>query len=399
MIPARTRQRTMIPTRTTCQGMVWLLDGVSEITLCDCDGDLREALTEHPAVTVCKAAAQQTDLRGDDSRAGVFQPLRTLETGLDLYPVDRDGEDIPLSATSISTLVSYPFDFVAERRLHLRDRSDLGLPDLTLTQGTVAHYVFEKLMEDSGGDIAAMRRMLAQDSFGDRVLDAAGKRGAILLLREHRTLFFNFRETVRKSIGVLLDILDRCHITPLSSEEPIDERLDFARITGSVDFCAETKDKKLVVIDFKYSSGRLYIDSLKENESVQLELYAECLSRKRGRPVVAKAYYFFPVNQLHTDDSNGVFSGDNVFPHRIRETATSLSDRIRNSVRTRRDQLSAGILEVEEKCPLEEIEYHLRAGDGSLLDIPASGKKNERVKATNPFVSPAKFPILKNIIR
>ena len=147
------------------------------------------------------------------------------------------------------------------------------------------------------------------------------------------------------------------------------------------------------------SSGSLPLPQPIMERMKELDFCGYVERTKMGRPVVAKAYYFFPVNQLHTDDSNGVFSGDNVFPHRIRETATSLSDRIRNSVRTRRDQLSAGILEVEEKCPLEEIEYHLRAGDGSLLDIPASGKKNERVKATNPFVSPAKFPILKNIIR
>ena len=65
----------------------------------------------------------------------------------------------------------------------------------------------------------------------------------------------------------------------------------------------------------------------------------------------------------------------------------------------RRTQLKKGRLEMEEGAPLDEIEYHNAAKDGSLIDIPATGKKDCKVKAASPFVNPTKYPILKNSIK
>ncbi len=394
------------------------LGKVGRIELCACDFDRNEALEEHPAVTLCKPAAhkagKEMDMRtaAGGSTTSVFSPLRTLETGVDLYPKARNekGEvtkdDTALSATSIETLISYPFDFVMDKKLRFKDLSSIQLSNLTLTQGTVAHYVFEKLLEDSEGSIPKMRALLQEDVFYTRVDAAAGEKGEILFRPENRTLFAHFKETVRKSIGVLLDILENSGLTPKKSELKLNEELDgLSRITGSVDFYAETKGGDVVVIDFKYSKGSHYIEKLKEDRSVQLEIYAEGLTKKTGRPVVARAYYFFPINLLYTDDTTGFFLDPDgrpfpgVIPLKKKAGLPPLSRRIRSSVDQRRTQLKKGRLEMEEGAPLDEIEYHNAAKDGSLIDIPATGKKDCKVKAASPFVNPTKYPILKNSIK
>ena len=394
------------------------LGKVGRIELCACDFDRNEALEEHPAVTLCKPAAhkagKETDMRpaAGGPTTSVFSPLRTLETGVDLYPKARNenGEetkdDTALSATSIETLIGYPFDFVMDKKLRFKDLSSLQLSNLTLTQGTVSHHVFEKLLKDSEESIPKMRALLQENVFYSRVEDAAAEKGEILFQPENRTLFAHFKDTVRKSIGVLLDILENSGLTPKKSELKLNDELDgLSRITGSVDFFAETKGGDVVVIDFKYSKGSHYIEKLKEDRSVQLEIYAEGLSKKTGRPVVARAYYFFPINLLYTDDTTGLFLDPEgrpfpgVIPLKKKAGLPPLSQRIRSSVDLRRKQLKNGRLEMEEGAPLDEIEYHNAAEDGSLIDIPSTGRKDCKVKAPSPFASPTKYPILKNSIK
>ena len=382
------------------------LNKVKTIELCACDFDCTEALAEHPAVTLCKPNAKEEDYHASgDSTPSIFKPLRTIETEVDLYPrresakdEEEKKKDTKLSPTSIESLISYPFDFVMKYKLHFQDTSSLHLPDLNLTQGTVAHYVFQKMLEDSDGTIQSMRAMLEEAAFDERASEAAKARGAILLLKENRTLFVHFKETIRKSIGVLLDILEASGLKSMKSEESLDDSLGAFDITGSVDFHAETKSDQIVVIDFKYSGGKSYIEKLDEDKAIQLEIYAESLEKKLHKAVVAKAYYFFPINQLHTDDESGFFQGFGIFRHKKKENETTLSNRIWNSVVVRREQLKNGVLEMEEGADLDKIEYHkqveqnrLIKGKG-LIDIPAK----DNIKF---FHTPIKYPILKDSIK
>lgn len=381
--------------------MVSRLGQVGRIVLCTCDFDCEDALEEHPAVTLCKSSVKEKDMRpAADSPTSIFKRLRTIETGVNLFPKEKkEGgreEDISLSATSIESLIAHPFDFVMSKTLGFRDLSSLQLSDLTPTQGTVAHYVFERMLEDAHQSVGSMRAMLEKDVFEKRIEKAAEEKGAILLQPELRTLFSHFKDTVRESIKALLDILDASGLTPVNSEEPLNQDLDVSHVTGSVDFYAETKDGEIVVIDFKYSKGKTYIEKLEKDKSVQLEIYAQGLEDKLHRPVVARGYYFFPINQLHTDDDKGYFRmGKGVFLHKKAKCAYSLKDRIENSVAVRKEQLEAGTLEMEEGAPLEEIDYHMKAADGSLIDIPA----DKKAKACSPFVKPTKYPILKDFIK
>ena len=391
--------------------MVDLLGKVDEIVLFTCDFDGAEALVEHPAVTICKQAApdSEKDLPPkikSSPTSSIFQKSGTLYTGVDLYPKDGD-KDRGLSATSTETLIGFPFDFVMDKTLGYKDITSLRLSDITPTLGTVAHLVFQRMLEESDNkSIDEMKAMLKAD-FDERVEKAAMEKGEILLLPENKTLLNNFKRTLQKSIGVLLDILKDSNLKPVISEETLKGTLEgFADITGSVDFHAELPDGNIVVIDFKYSKGKSYIEKLEEDKAIQLEFYAEGLEemwKKEGKKVVARAYYFFPINQLHTDDESGIFSEmvTGVVLHRKEKNDTPLSDRIRNSKKYRQAQLEKGTLEIEEGTPLEEIDYHKKVEVCHLIDIPKSDKKidGSDVKANSPFANPTKYPILKNAIK
>ena len=399
--------------------MVDLLGKVDEIVLFTCDFDCAEALVEHPAVTACKQATPDSEkdmrkilsesLGGTDQNVpinSIFNKLGTIETGIDLYPKEEK-KDRKLSATSTETLIGFPFDFVLDKTLGFKDLTSLKMSDITPTLGTVAHLVFQRMLEDSQAKSIQEMKSMLETNFEERVDDAARERGEILLLPENTTLRNNFKRTIKKSINVLLDILEASNLKPVISEESLNESLDgFADITGSVDFHAELPDGNIVVIDFKYSRGKSYIEKLEEDKAIQLELYAEGLEekwKKENKKVVARAYYFFPINQLHTDDESGIFSENvnGVVLHRKEKNDTPLSDRIRNSKKYRQAQLEKGTLEIEEGTPLEKIDYHNKVEVCHLIDIPKSDKKidGSDVKANSPFANPTKYPILKNVIK
>ena len=382
--------------------MATLLAMVKEIDLCVCDFDCGEPLGEHPAVTLCKDAAKKEDLHDMhviSSTTSTFAPLHTAEIGVDLFPKQDDEQDLHLSATSMETLFGYPFDFVMEKTLGFMDISTLQLSDIILTQGTVAHYVFEHMLKDSGGSIGKMRDMVG-NSFEERMITAAKEKGEILFQPENQTLFYSFKETLRKSINVLLDILEESRLQPIACEEPLNGDLPgIGHITGSVDFYAETEHGEIVVIDFKYSNGSQYIKKLVEDCSVQLEVYAEGLQKKLGKIVVDRGYYFFPLNQLHTYNESGVFKGSGVVPYTRPKTKHPLEKRIQDSVAFRKTQLRQGTLEMEEGTPLDEIAYQKQAlADKNLIDLPKD-PKNSKIKASSPFATPTKYPILKNAIK
>lgn len=390
--------------------MVDLLGKVDEIVLFTCDFDGAEALVEHPAVTVCKQAAPNSEKEMPKIKSSptnsIFNKLGTIETGIDLYPKDEK-KDRKLSATSTETLIGFPFDFVLDKTLCFKDLTSLKMSDITPTLGTVAHLVFQRMLEDSQAKSIQEMKSMLETSFEERVDEAARERGEILLLPENTTLRNNFKRTIKKSLNVLLDILEASNLKPVISEESLNESLDgFADITGSVDFHAELPDGNIVVIDFKYSRGKSYIEKLEKDNAIQLELYAEGLEekwKKDNKKVVARAYYFFPINQLHTDDESGIFSENvnGVVLHRKKKNDTPLSDRIRNSKKYRQDQLVKGTLEIEEGTPLDEINYHKDVTNRHLIDIPKADKKidDKEVKANSPFTNPTKYPILKNSIK
>lgn len=392
--------------------LVQLLGKVKKIELCACDFDCDDALEEHPAVTICKQAdkkvRKEVDMRDSVERftSGIFTPSITLDTGTDMYPKrkgsngEETSEDMPLSATSIETLIGFPFDFALSKKLEFQDLSSLLMPEMTPTQGTVAHYVFERMLKDTGGDIPKMRSLLQEEVFTKRVDEAAKEKGEILFLPENRTSLFHFKDTVRTSIGTLLDILKDSGLSPKDSEVKLNEELDgISLISGSVDFYALTRKGEIVVIDFKYSKGTDCTEKLKQDKSVQLEIYSEALQKKLKKNAVAKAYYFFPANMLCTDDESGLFKGKGVVPIKKEKKPAPLADRIRNSISFRKEQLTSGILEMGEGSPLEDIDYHNKAMDGNMIDIPSTGGKDNKVKKTSPFATPTKYPILKDFIK
>ena len=364
--------------------MVDRLNAAAEVTLCESSYDRGEALREHPAVTLFRKAGapeRRIDPKAWNGPVSSFTPRLDIDMSMDMLGTFSRTE----SPTSIEKLTEYPFDYYLEDFLGLRDASAAALKDESLTLGLVAHLVFRELVEDGHFDMAEITAILNRpadgedDPFIDRVRRAATKVGAPLLLPSSTTLFRSFCATLRKSMDVLLDVLKRNGLTPFRCEEPFDVDLggELGKVRGSVDFIAKTAAGDLVIIDFKYSTGRYYIEKLREDTSVQLEVYSLAMEKKYGLRVAATGYWLFKLNELHTCSS--LLAGPHVIVEPKKANPVPLRQRIEKSMLFRRDEFRSGHFEILEGYEVMGTPYYGATDTMGLLALPVEGK-NKPVK-------------------
>lgn len=326
-----------------------LLSKAEKVTLVRSQYDCGAPLEEHPAVTLAKkmnvSEVAMEEARWNGRMEPRYQKAQFL-MGEDVLGKFHRIE----SPSSIEGLMENPDDYYLNYMLKLQDISSTTFADIMPTRGTVAHLVFETMMKDSDRDIARMRSMTEVGEFQRRVVDAASRKGPMLLMGENEVDFADFVETLRESITVLLDILDKNGLKPWASEykfDGVDVGLDDP-VRGSVDFIAENGAGEFVIIDFKYprNKGSYYVDKLKKDSSVQLELYSRAVSAKEGRNVIATAYYLFPLKELHTCFDTVFSRGDGVVIEKAAASDTSLFDRIVEGMDARRTEMKGGEIEI-----------------------------------------------------
>lgn len=323
-----------------------LLSRVDDIILVRSEYDCGEALREHPAVTLALQAGISEKACPSPEYAGQQHPIESRDSfkmGQDVLGKFMRRE----SVSSIEELIDNPADYYLEYVLKLKDIKDLTLADVIPARGLVAHLAFENLMKDGNKDVKQMLALVNAQDFPERVRAAAACKGANLLLGENEVDFEGFVVTLKESFNVLLDILDKNDFEPCETEFSLVDKTGkgvdlggaIGEVAGFVDLVAKKKgENNYVVIDLKYpkGSGSYYIDKLKKDESIQLEIYSRALT-KLGKPVVGTAYYLMPLKELHTCDAD-IFPegrGKGVFLEKKKPAKSVTSDlvtRINNGI-------------------------------------------------------------------
>lgn len=334
-----------------------LLSRVDDIILVRSEYDCGEALREHPAVTLALQAEIPEKVCSSPEYAGPLHPIVSRESflmGQDVLGKFKRRE----SVSSIEELIDNPADYYLEYVLKLKDIKDLALADIIPARGLVAHLAFENLMKDGNKDVKQMLHLVNAKDFPERVRVAAACKGANLLLGENEVDFEGFVVTLRDSFNVLLGILESSGLEPCETEFSLVDKNDkganlggaIGEVAGFVDLVAKKKgENNYVVIDLKYpkGSGSYYIDKLRKDESIQLEIYSLALA-KLGKPVVATAYYLMPLKELHTCYAGTIFLGKGVIPEKKKSVTPDLKTRINDRIGDSRAYFQAGDIPLKE---------------------------------------------------
>lgn len=336
----------------------------------------------------------------------VYQPELAYEIG----PVNYKGRKE--SNTSIDTLINYPFNYVMDYVALLPTPDDDQLKNPHTTIGLVAHHFFQHVIEDSHHDLTEMRR-LTEEEFDKRLETAIDVTGLILRLDENATALNNFRSHLRESMMALIDIMEKKELTPVGCEIDFPEKKEDAldldeigRFGARIDFVLKNKNDQYVIFDFKWSYSNRFAEKLKEDLSIQLELYRQSvMATYPDKTVAGVGYYMMPKKQLITTDFDEI-ADMSLIKHIDKPAVTvTLGKRIQHSYDFRIKEIQKGHIEEAETMDIYKVEdcYYTHQEDANkemcplAVEIKEEGKKNAKeivsiIKKSEYIFRPSKKP-------
>lgn len=296
------------------------------------------------------------------------------------------------SNTSIDTLINYPFNYVMDYVALLPSPDDEQLKNPHTTIGLVAHHFFQHIIEDGQHDTSKMRK-LVEEEFDQRLKTAIDVTGLILRLDENATALSNFRSHLRESMLALFDIMEVLTLTAVGCEIDFPEKKDDAleleeigRFGARIDFVLKNESDQYVIFDFKWSYSNRFADKLKDDLSIQLDLYRQTLETTYpGKAVAGVGYYMMPKKQLVTADFDEI-PNKNLIKHIEKPVAAvKLDKKIQHSYDFRMKEIRNGHIEEAETMDILKVSdcyyTHQDDQDKELCPLPVDIKSKGKGKA------------------
>jgi hypothetical protein len=329
-----------------------------------------------------------------------FQPVKALELDCIDYPGRKE------SNSSLDTLIQLPFNYLMEYVAKLPVPDDEQLNNLYITTGLVAHHFFEHVTKDAltkdPKRPLAIMESLVRSEFGERLEAAIDATGLIMRLPENSSSLEQFKTQLKKSILTLIEIMQVKDWTPVGCEMEFPGNATGPLMLNTIgdfgariDYLAKDKEGNHVIIDFKWSYGKSYIEHLKNNTAIQLELYRQTVLKTYGKPVAGVAYYLMPACQLVTSDFAEI-PNSRLICHIDKDNNNNLYLQIQNSYEFRMNEIRRGHIEEAEMmvvsddpngyydnikpkdlCPLNVDEKYV--GRGKTREFDRAIKKSEQI--------------------
>ncbi|MBR4392031.1 MAG: PD-(D/E)XK nuclease family protein [Bacteroidales bacterium] len=265
------------------------------------------------------------------------------------------------SYSSLDELIQRPFDYVMDYILHLKEYGKAAMADMDTVKGTVAHAYVEKLTEEGQRCVSSMRQ-IHNTRFVEIVSYLAETQGAILLLEENDLEFKRLKSLLKKSVDVLLDIIEKNNLTIVGAEQHYDANLPvIGKMTAYIDYVLTDNNGDYVIVDFKWSESKTYQTKLEQNDALQLAVYRAVLEQhlkdtSDPHRVSFMGYFVLPRHTLYT-----VY--DSLRPQKgsievvEAESNSDLMQLAANSYTYRMNQLKAGLIEEGEGMELADLQY------------------------------------------
>ena len=330
------------------------------------------ALTaEHPLMVELRSKASFTPRPAAKLLEGLLKEgtYRTPGVPEKEYAVRPDifmGVDIPKSeggirkyaesATSIQTLILYPFDYVMRYVLGMRPYGEAELQDVNTVKGKVAHLYVQSLVERADKNVDRMTAVHAA-SFDEMIRACAEASGAVLLLEENGIEYLRFKKTLRESVDHLLDLLRRNTLSVEGTEVELKTDLPvIGHFIAYVDLLLKDSRGNHVIFDLKWNEGSYYYRKVESGNILQLAMYREAVQRVLGGKVSFMGYWVFPKHQIVTFEGCIADSHEDIQTYPA--SGRDIFKEVCNSYTFRMKQLKRGFIEEGETFPLEEIDYY-----------------------------------------
>ena len=298
------------------------------------------------------------------------------------------------SYSSITNLIENPFDYVMEKHCNFSMSGEAAMGEVYTTKGTVAHAIIEELFNPKHGGTAADIKKQIDTRFEDVCNQKILENGGILLQKENKADTDSFRALMKECVNRLQHFIEINNLTVKACEQSHNnvELAEFnacgINFIGYIDMVLEDASGEPVIFDFKYSGGsKKYKEMLRENRSMQLELYNALVKHSLGRNQLncRRAYVLLPEVKVITPNA---FEGDHYYIRCDRRQA-SLINEMRNSYLYRKNQIINGEVEDGEYIELDKLDYYSQIEEKALVPLGKDDKAS--YKAANKYSNYASF--------
>lgn len=363
-----------------------------KVTLVSSSYYQNQKMAEHPIIAELKMR------RGDElkiSEGTVNVPLsqakdiHRIEPSL-MYKIDKiEYQGRNESNTSIDTLINYPFDYTVHYIARLGEMSTNEIGSVKKITGLVAHSFIESLVESVSGlpepeRISTMSQLLDQE-YDTRLEKAVNSTGLSLLLKENEVEYNNLHFQLRRSIEVLITIMQKQQLVPIGCEIKYEEPLGDVINEFNARIDMELKDKQghSIIFDFKWSYSNYYGNKIKDGKAIQLELYRKELEQQ-GKNVSAVGYYLLPKCVLETSDYPTLKDDKGrIIIHHIKpaQENADIFSLVQNSVRQRLEEIRDGEIEEGEGMDITNLPYSQKIiRQNNMLKVGTSSQKADSIK-------------------
>ena len=304
--------------------------------------------------------------------------------------------------SSLEQLVYNPFDYLFSTIAGISSYGNSALPDIYQVHGSLAHAVIENLfnkkegVEESGTPSYIKKNI--KKNFDKVFEEMVNAKGAILLLKENILNLENYKNQVFVCVNALVKVLEENQLSVLACEPWLENsQMNFPYdigIGGYADMILLDKKNNPLVFDFKWSPGRenKFKKIIKENKSIQLELYKYLTKEVAQSNAKAVAYVILPDVTLVSDKN---FIGDNTIKVLVDNADEELLPKVKNSYRYRRSQIESGFVEEATGFTPDMIAYARDTEKENLIPLDF-GDKKALAKAPKAFAQYDFFKQKKN---
>lgn len=316
-----------------------------------------------------KLTAQQLSPVQHDMEEKPVEAVSTKQAEYQLNSFDykRDSE----SYSSLDELIQRPFDYVMDYILRLREYGKAAMDDMDTLKGHLAHAYVEMLTEEGRHNLSSMRQ-IHTSQFDEKLAFLTETKGALLLLEENELDYKRFKSLLKKSVDVLLNIIEQNSLTIVGSEQKYEAEIPvIGKMNATIDFVLKDLSGDYVIIDFKWNQGQTYKRKLEENDELQLAVYRAVLEQYLkdtgdNHKVSFMGYYVLPRHTLYTIYETMHHSNIEVVTPEMARDLMALAS---NSYAYRMEQLKAGIVEEGEGLELANLQYQTDTSSQQLYPL------------------------------
>lgn len=266
--------------------------------------------------------------------------------------------------TSLDTLLYYPYQWVFRYKIKLRNSNILSVVKDRRLMGNLAHRLLEYLFQE---DITSWTKGDIEKWMDQNVNPLLAKEGAVLLMYGREPERIAFINKMKYAAWSLVSSIQKNGWTVEATEMNLDGHFDDVPLRGKADLVLKRGEEK-AVIDLKWSGATWRENSIRNEEDLQLVLYARLLSPDKN--TAHTSFFIIDKGKMIARDSAAFKEVIPVSPDSISEDVNGrIYDKMIATYRWRMAQLKEGQIEVRTRQTVSELEEEYGAELMDLLEM------------------------------